>query len=52
MPVATISDTIADSEAVANDHPDSGEAQAFAFADAYDDRLLTDDRDARSFARD
>lgn len=52
MPVATISDTIADSEAVASDHPDSGEAQAFALADAYDGRLLTDDRDARSFAKD
>ncbi len=29
-----------------------GEAQAFALADAHDGRLLTDDGDARSFAKD
>jgi predicted nucleic acid-binding protein len=34
------------------DHLDPGEAQAFALADAEDGRLLTDDEDARSFAKD
>jgi predicted nucleic acid-binding protein len=50
--VATISDTVADREAVVSDHLDPGEAQAFALADAEDGRLLTDDGDARSFAKD
>jgi predicted nucleic acid-binding protein len=50
--VATISDTVANKEAVVSDHLDSGEAQAFALADAHDGRLLTDDGDARSFAKD
>nr|WP_245944527.1 twitching motility protein PilT [Haloplanus salinus] len=49
--VATISDTVADREAVVSDHLDPGEAQAFALADAEDGRLLTDDGDARSFAK-
>ena len=51
IPVATISDTVADREAVVSDHLDPGEAQAFALADAEDGRLLTDDGDARSFAK-
>jgi predicted nucleic acid-binding protein len=51
IPVATISDTVANREAVARRHLDAGEAQAFAFADAHDGRLLTDDGDARSFAK-
>lgn len=52
IPVATISDTVANREAVVSDHLDPGEAQAFALADAEDGRLLTDDGDARSFAKD
>lgn len=52
IPVATISDTVANREAVVSSHLDPGEAQAFALADAHDGRLLTDDGDARSFAKD
>jgi len=52
IPVATISDTVANREAVVGGHLDPGEAQAFALADAADGRLLTDDGDARSFAKD
>jgi len=52
IPVATISDTVANREAIVSNHLDPGEAQAFALADAYDGRLLTDDGDARSFAKD
>lgn len=51
IPVATISKTVANREAVVSDHLDPGEAQAFALADAHDGRLLTDDGDARSFAK-
>lgn len=47
-----ISDTVANREAVVSDHLDPGEAQAFALADAHDGRLLTDDGDVRSFAKD
>jgi len=46
IPVATISDPVANREAVASDRLDAGEAQAFALADAHDGRLLTDDGDA------
>ncbi len=52
IPVTTISDTVANREAVVSSHLDPGEAQAFAVADARDGRLLTDDGDARSFAKD
>jgi predicted nucleic acid-binding protein len=52
IPVAHISDTVANREAVVSDHLDPGEAQAFALADAEGGRLLTDDGDARSFAKD
>ena len=52
IPVAKISDTVANREAIVSDHLDPGEAQAFALADAHDGRLLTDDGDARSFAKD
>jgi predicted nucleic acid-binding protein len=52
IPVAPISDTVANREAVVSGHLDPGEAQAFALADAEDGRLLTDDGDARSFAKD
>lgn len=52
IPVATISDTVANREAGVGEHLDPGEAQAFALADASDGRLLTDDGDARSFAKD
>jgi predicted nucleic acid-binding protein len=52
IPVAPISDTVANREVVVSDHLDPGEAQAFALADAHDGRLLTDDGDARSFAKD
>lgn len=36
IPVATISDTVANREAVVSGHLDPGEAQAFALADAHD----------------
>ena len=52
IPVATISEPVANREAGVGDHLDPGEAQAFAVADAHDGRLLTDDGDARSFAKD
>jgi predicted nucleic acid-binding protein len=52
IPVVTISDTVANRETVVGEHLDPGEAQAFALADAHDGRLLTDDGDARSFAKD
>jgi predicted nucleic acid-binding protein len=52
IPIAAISDTVANREAVVGGHLDPGEAQAFALADAADGRLLTDDGDARSFAKD
>ncbi|MCX2819439.1 twitching motility protein PilT [Haladaptatus sp. F3-133] len=52
IPTATVSETVADREEVAGTHLDPGEAQAFALADAHDGRLLTDDGDARSFAKD
>ncbi|WP_049996157.1 twitching motility protein PilT [Halococcus sediminicola] len=51
IPVATISETVANREAVVSSHLDPGEAQAFAVADAHHGRLLTDDGDARSFAK-
>jgi len=51
IPVARISETVANREAIVRDHLDPGEAQAFALADAHDGRLLTDDGDARSFAK-
>ncbi|GAB6862809.1 twitching motility protein PilT [Haloplanus litoreus] len=50
IPVVPISETVANREAVVSDHLDAGEAQAFALADAHG-RLLTDDGDARSFAK-
>ncbi|QAU12266.1 twitching motility protein PilT [Halorubrum sp. BOL3-1] len=52
IPVATIPDSVANREEVIRAHLDPGEAQAFAVADAHDGRLLTDDGDARSFAKD
>jgi predicted nucleic acid-binding protein len=51
FPIAPISETGANREAVVSDHLDAGEAQAFAVADAHDGRLLTDEGDARSFAK-
>lgn len=51
IPVIPISETVANREAVVSDHLDAGEAQAFALADAHDGSLLTDDGDARSFAK-
>ncbi|WP_255150154.1 twitching motility protein PilT [Halorarius halobius] len=51
IPIVPISETVANREAVVSDHLDAGEAQAFAVADAHDGRLLTDDGDARSFAK-
>ena len=52
IPVVPISETVANREAVVSSHLDPGEAQAFALTDAHDGRLLTDDGDARSFAKD
>jgi predicted nucleic acid-binding protein len=51
IPVTTISEPVANREGVVGNHLDPGEAQAFALADTYDGRLLTDDGDARSFAK-
>ena len=51
IPVVEVSETVANREAVVSSHLDPGEAQAFALADAHDGRLLTDDGDARSFAK-
>jgi predicted nucleic acid-binding protein len=51
IPVAMIPDTVADREAAVRSRLDAGEAQAFALADVHDGRLLTDDGDARSFAK-
>jgi predicted nucleic acid-binding protein len=51
IPVAPISETVTSREMVVSDHLDAGEAQAFALADAHDGRLLTDDGDARSVAK-
>ena len=51
IPVVTITETVSNREAVVGDHLDLGEAQAFAVADTHDGRLLTDDGDARSFAK-
>lgn len=51
IPVAAVSDTVANREAVVSTHLDPGESQAFALADAHDGRLLTDDGDARTFAK-
>jgi len=52
IPVAPISETVANREGVVRGHLDPGEAQAFALADSHDGRLLTDDGDARTFAKD
>lgn len=38
-------------EAVVGRDTDPGEGEAFALADAHDGRLLTDDGDARTFAK-
>ncbi|WP_336035375.1 twitching motility protein PilT [Halobacterium yunchengense] len=51
IPVAHISETVANREDVVRNHLDPGEAQAFALADTHDGRLLTDDGDARTFAK-
>lgn len=51
VPIAAIPDAVANREAVVRGHLDPGEAQAFALADAHDGRLLTDDGDARTFAK-
>jgi len=51
IPVVPTSETVANREAVISHHLDAGEAQAFALADARNGRLLTDDGDARSFAK-
>lgn len=52
IPVATISESVANGEADVSDNLDPGEAQAFALADAHDGRLLTDDGDARAVTKD
>jgi len=51
IPVAPISETVANRDDVVRGHLDPGEAQAFALADVHDGRLLTDDGDARTFAK-
>ncbi len=49
--VTSVSETVANRETVVREHLDPGEAQVFALADARDGRLLTDDGDARTFAK-
>lgn len=51
IPVVTIAESVRNRQSVVSAHLDPGEAQAFALADAADGRLLTDDGDARSFAK-
>jgi len=51
IPVVPISETVANRDAVIRRYLDPGEAQAFALADVHDGRLLTDDGDARQFAK-
>jgi predicted nucleic acid-binding protein len=51
VPVVPISDMVANRAAAVSEHLDAGESQALALADARDGRLLTDDVDARSFAK-
>lgn len=51
IPVVSISEAVANHEAIVTTHLDRGEAQAFAVADAHNGRLLTDDGDARTFAK-
>lgn len=51
IPVAPISETVANREDVVRSRLDPGEAQAFALADTHDGQLLTDDGDARTFAK-
>jgi len=52
IPVTTISNTVANREAIVSNYLDPDEAQAFALADAHDGRLLIDDGDAQSFTKD
>lgn len=52
IPVAPISETVANRDADVRGYLDPGESQAFALADVHDSRLLTDDGDARQFAKD
>ena len=49
--IAPISKAVSDRETVVKNQLDRGEAQAFALADIRDGRLLTDDGDARSYAK-
>jgi len=51
IPVASISDPVATRDSEVRQALDPGEAQAFALAEAQNGRLLTDDGDARAFAR-
>jgi predicted nucleic acid-binding protein len=51
IPVAPISETVANRDAVTRGYLDPGESQAYALADVHDGRLLTDDGDARQFAK-
>ncbi|MDH5021202.1 twitching motility protein PilT [Halobacterium rubrum] len=49
--VAPFSETVANRDDVVRSHLDPGESQAFALADTHHGRLLTDDGDARTFAK-
>ncbi|WP_330630943.1 twitching motility protein PilT [Halocatena halophila] len=51
IPVATISETVANRQSIVSTHLDPGEAQAFALADVHNGQLLTDDGDARRFSK-
>lgn len=51
IPVGSLSDDVVDREATVREQLDPGESQAFAYAEVHDGRLLTDDGDARSFAK-
>jgi len=52
IPVATVSDTVANREAIVGEHLDPGKHRRSPLPTTHDGRLLTDDGDARSFAKD
>lgn len=51
IPVPPLSEQVANRESALGEHIDAGEAQALALADVHKGRLLTDDGDARSLAK-
>jgi predicted nucleic acid-binding protein len=51
IPVSSISERVADRAAVVRGHLDPGQSQALALADVHGGRLLIDDGDARTYAK-